>query len=156
MPEKWDAYYAPYPECNLLFRDGILEAAQTVPASPYTITFATAATTSYQVGQNYDVTVKTLPAEPRLAQGTVQAKKKRIVQVDAIVHETQDMTINGKLVSFRNLGASVLDTAVQEFTGTKTVHGILGFSGTGQITISQSVPLKMTLLGIEYHMSVGN
>ena len=25
MPEKWDAYYAPYPECNLLFRDGILE-----------------------------------------------------------------------------------------------------------------------------------
>ena len=72
------------------------------------------------------------------------------------MHETQDMTINGKLVSFRNLGAGVLDTAVQEFTGTKTVHGILGFSGTGQITISQSVPLKMTLLGIEYHMSVGN
>lgn len=142
-------------EVNII-RDGILETAQTVPASPYTITFATAATTSYQVGQNYDVTIKTLPAEPRLAQGTVQAKKKRIVQVDAIVHETQDMTINGKLVSFRNLGASVLDTAVQEFTGTKTVHGILGFSGTGQITISQSVPLKMTLLGIEYHMSVGN
>ena len=139
-----------------VIRDGILEAAQTVPASPYTITFATASTTSYQVGQNYDVTVKTLPAEPRLAQGTVQAKKKRIVQVDAIVHETQDMTINGKLVSFRNLGTGVLDTAVQEFTGTKTVHGVLGFSGTGQITISQSVPLKMTLLGIEYHMSVGN
>ena len=26
-PEKWDAYYAPYPECNLLFRNGILEVA---------------------------------------------------------------------------------------------------------------------------------
>jgi hypothetical protein len=25
VPERWDAYYAPYPECNLLFRDGILE-----------------------------------------------------------------------------------------------------------------------------------
>ena len=23
--EKWDAYYAPYPKCSLLFRDGILE-----------------------------------------------------------------------------------------------------------------------------------
>ena len=93
---------------------------------------------------------------PKGLYANIQAKKKRIVQVDAIVHETQDMTINGKLVSFRNLGTGVLDTAVQEFTGTKTVHGILGFSGTGQITISQSVPLKMTLLGIEYHMSVGN
>lgn len=139
-----------------IIRDGVLEPAQTVPASPYTITFETASTASFEVGQNYDVTVKTLPAEPKLAQGTIQSKKKRIVQVDAIVHETQNMTINGKLVPFRNLGSNVLDSSVEEFTGTKTLHGVLGFSGTGQITISQSVPLKMTLLGIEYHMSVGN
>ena len=125
-----------------IIRDGVVEAAQVVPASPYTITFDTAATTSYQVGQNFTVTVKTLPAEPQLAQGTVQAKKKRIIQVDAIVHETQNMSINGKLVSFRNFGESVLDSSVEEFTGTKTMHGLLGFSGTGQITISQTVPLK--------------
>ena len=139
-----------------IIRDGVLESAQTVPASPYTVTFATASTTSYQVGQNYTVTVKTLPAEPQLAQGTVQAKKKRIMQVDAIVFETQNLTVNDKLVPFRNFGVAVLDDAVPEFTGTKTVHGMLGFSGTGQITLSQSVPLKMTVLGIEYHMSVGN
>jgi len=139
-----------------IIRDGVVEAAQVVPASPYTITFDTAATTSYQVGQNFTVTVKTLPAEPQLAQGTVQAKKKRIIQVDAIVHETQNMSINGKLVSFRNFGESVLDSSVEEFTGTKTMHGLLGFSGTGQITISQTVPLKMTVLGLEYHLSVGN
>tara|TARA_B100000925_G_C22003664_1_gene472529 strand:+ start:2413 stop:2790 length:378 start_codon:yes stop_codon:yes gene_type:complete len=24
-PSKWDCYYAPYPECRLLFRNGILE-----------------------------------------------------------------------------------------------------------------------------------
>lgn len=137
-----------------IIRDGIVEPSQTTP--PYTVTFETAATTSYQVGLNYTVTVKTMPAEPQLAQGSVQAKKKRIVQVDAIVYETQNMTINDKLVSFRNFGESVLDSAVQEFTGTKTMHGLLGFSGTGQITISQTVPLKMTVLGIEYHMSVGN
>lgn len=139
-----------------IIRDGIVEPTQTVGSSPYTITFETAATSSYQVGQNYTVTVKTLPAEPQLAQGSVQAKKKRIMQVDAIVYETQNMTVNGKLVSFRNFGEDVLDSAVPEYTGTKTVHGMLGFSGTGQITISQSVPLKMTVLGIEYHMSVGN
>ena len=137
-------------------RDGVLEPSQTVPASPFTITFGTAASSSYQVGMNYDVTIKTMPAEPKLAAGTVQGVNKRIVQVDAIVHETQNMTINGKLVPFRKFGSGVLGAPVQEFTGTKTVHGLLGFSNTGQITVSQSVPLKMTLLGLEYKMSVGN
>ena len=139
-----------------IVRDGVLEASQTVPASPHTVTFATAATSSHQVGLNYDITIKTMPAEPRLPQGTVQGINKRIVQVDAIVHETQNMSINGKLVPFRKFGTSVLGQPVQEFTGTKTVHGLLGFSNTGQITITQSVPLKMTVLGLEYRMSVGN
>lgn len=139
-----------------IVRDGVLEPSQTVPASPHTITFGTAATSSFQVGLNYDITIKTMPAEPALPQGTVQGVNKRIVQVDAIVHETQNMTINGKPVAFRQFGSSVLGQPVQEFTGTKTVHGLLGFSNTGQITISQSVPLKMTVLGIEYRMSVGN
>ena len=139
-----------------IVRDGVLEPSQTVPASPYTIAFGTAATSSHQVGLNYDITIKTMPAEPALPQGTIQGINKRIVQVDAIVHETQNMTINGKPVAFRQFGASVLGQPVQEFTGTKTVHGLLGFSNTGQITISQSVPLKMTVLGIEYRMSVGN
>lgn len=139
-----------------IIRDGVLEDAQTVPASPHTVTFDTAASSSHQVGLNYDVTIKTMPAEPKLPQGTVQGINKRIVQVDAIVHETQNMSINGKLVPFRKFGTGVLGQPVQEFTGTKTVHGLLGFSNTGQITITQSVPLKMTVLGIEYRMSVGN
>ena len=139
-----------------IVRDGVLEASQTVPASPHTVTFATAATSSHQVGLDYSVTLKTMPAEPKLPQGTVQGVNKRIVQVDAIVHKTQNMSINGKLVLFRKFGTSVLGQPVQEFTGTKTVHGLLGFSNTGQITITQSVPLKMTVLGIEYRMSVGN
>ena len=139
-----------------IIRDGVLEDAQTVPASPHTVTFDTAASSSHQVGLNYDVTIKTMPAEPKLPQGTVQGVNKRIVQVDAIVHETQNMSINGKLVPFRKFGTGVLGQPVQEFTGTKTVHGLLGFSNTGQITITQSVPLKMTVLGIEYRMSVGN
>ncbi len=139
-----------------IVRDGVLEPSQTVPASPHTVTFATAATSSHQVGLDYNVTLKTMPAEPRLPQGTVQGVNKRIVQVDAIVHKTQNMSINGKLVPFRQFGTGVLGQPVQEFTGTKTVHGLLGFSNTGQITITQSVPLKMTVLGIEYRMSVGN
>ena len=143
-------------ETVAVIRDGVIEPSQVVPASPYTITFASPATTSYQVGLDYTVTAKTMPAEPVLSSGSVQEFKKRISQVDAIVNNTQDMTVNGKQVPFRNFGVDVLDSAVEPFTGVKTVHGILGYSGTGQITISQSVPLAMTVLGLEYRLSVGN
>ena len=139
-----------------IIRDGVLEPEQVVPASPYTITFASPATSSYQVGLNYTVTARTMPAEPVLSSGSVQGFKKRIIQVDAIVNSTKDMTINGKQISFRNFGEDVLDSPVEPFTGIKTVHGLLGYSGTGQITISQNVPLEMIVLGLEYRLSVGN
>lgn len=137
-------------------RDGIVETTQTVPASPYTITFASAATTDFQVGLEYTVQAKTMPTEPVLGSGSVQGVKKRIVQVDALLNETKDLVINGKQISFRNLGVGVLDKPVQAFTGLKTAHGILGYSATGQITLTQNVPLPMTVLGLEYKLSVGN
>lgn len=139
-----------------IVRDGVVEPVQTVPASPYTITFAAAATTDYQVGLEYTVQAKTMPTEPVLQSGSVQGFKKRIVQVDAIVNDTKDLVINGKQISFRNFGEDVLDTAIQPFTGLKTAHGILGYSATGQITITQNVPLPMTVLGLEYKLSVGS
>jgi hypothetical protein len=138
-----------------IIRDGFVESVQTVPASPYTITFANAATASYQVGLNFTVTAITMPAEPKLASGSVQGVQKRILQVDALVYESQSMSINGQVVPFVQFGTEVLDTPIDQFTGTKTVHGLLGFSRTGQITITQTVPLQLTLLGLEYRMSVG-
>lgn len=139
-----------------IVRDGVVEPVQTVPATPFTITFASAATSEYQVGLDYTVTVKTMPTEPVLQSGSVQGVRKRIVQVDAIVNQTKDLVINGKQISFRNFGEDVLDTAIEGFTGVKTAHGILGYSATGQITLTQTVPLPMTVLGLEYKMSVGN
>ena len=138
-----------------IVRDNVVEPTQTVPASPFTITFATAATSSYQVGLDYTVSAKTMPTEPTLSTGSVQGVKKRIVQIDALLHETKNLSLNGKQISFRNFGEDVLDTAVQPFTGLKTAHGILGYSATGQITITQTVPLPMTVLGLEYKLSVG-
>ena len=139
-----------------IVRDGVVEPTQTVPASPFTITFANAATSDFQVGLEYTVQAKTMPTEPVLGSGSVQGVKKRIVQVDALLNETKDLVINGKQISFRNFGTGVLDTPVQAFTGLKTAHGILGYSATGQITLTQNVPLPMTVLGLEYKLSVGN
>jgi len=138
-----------------VIRDGVVEAEQTVPASPFTITFAEAATASYQVGLNYSTEIKTLPVEPRLQSGSLRGFKKRIFEVNAEIFETQSMTIGGKEVAFRQFDTDMLDAAVPEFTGIKTLHGILGYTYEGQITIGQSVPLKMTVLGIDYKISAG-
>lgn len=139
-----------------IVRDGVVEPTQTVPVSPFTITFEKASLTDFQVGLEYTVQAKTMPTEPVLGSGSVQGVKKRVVQVDALLNETKDLVINGKQISFRNFGVNILDTPIQAFTGLKTAHGILGYSATGQITLTQNVPLPMTVLGLEYKLSVGN
>lgn len=138
-----------------IIRDGIVEPDQTVPASPFTVTFATAASTSHEVGLNFTPEVKTLPVEPNLPSGSLKGFKKRIFEVNAELFETQSLTIDSKLIAFRQFGANVFGSAVPEYTGIKTLHGLLGYTYDGQITIGQEVPLKMTLLGIDYKVSIG-
>lgn len=138
-----------------IIRDGVVEPTQVVGASPSTVTFASAATSTHQVGLNFTPTMKTLPVEPRLPSGSLKGFKKRIFEVNAELFETQSLLINGSLIPFRSFGTNVLNSSVQEFTGIKTINGMLGYSYDGQITITQEVPLKMSVLGIEYKVSVG-
>jgi hypothetical protein len=95
-----------------------------------------------------------MPVELKISAGTRIGFQKRIVEVNAIVFESQHMIINGVEVPFREFGAQILDEAIDEFTGTKTVSGILGYTQDGQITVEQNIPLKLTLLGMEFKMSV--
>jgi len=138
-----------------VIRDGIVEPDQVVGISPFTVTFATAASTSHEVGLNFTPEVKTLPVEPNLPSGSIKGFKKRIFEVNAELFETQSLTIDNKLIAFRQFGANVFGSAVPEYTGIKTLHGLLGYTYDGQITIGQEVPLKMALLGIDYKVSVG-
>jgi hypothetical protein len=138
-----------------IIRDGIVEPTQVVGASPHTVTFVSAATASFQVGLNFTPTIKTLPVEPNLPSGSLKGFKKRIFEVNAELFETQSLSINGSLIPFRSFGTNVLNSSVQDFTGIKTINGMLGYSYDGQITVTQDVPLKMSVLGIEYKVSVG-
>ena len=138
-----------------IIRDGIVEDNQTVPASPYTVTFATAAASSYQVGLDFTVELKTLPVEPKLASGSLKGFKKRIFEINAEVFETQNITIDGKDISFSTFDVDVFGSAITEHTGLKTLRGVLGYSYEGQINIGQSKPLKMTLLTLDYKLSAG-
>lgn len=132
--------------------DGAVQANQVVPGGG-TVTFPRAAASSYQVGLDYPVRAVTMPTELRLQVGSRLGFKKRIVEVNALVKDTQHMKINGTTIAFRNYDTQMLDQPVQPFTGTKTLHGILGYTQEGKITIEQDIPLKMTLLGMEYKVA---
>lgn len=127
-------------------------------SSPYTVTFSRDALESFVIGLGYDVEIKTMPVEPRMAQGSVIGVNKRVLQTDALVYESQNMSINGKVVPFLDLEniPGSLSTRVLKYTGLKTLHGLLGFNKTGQITVTQSAPLSLNLLGIEYRVSIGD
>jgi len=133
--------------------DGIIHADKTVTSNA--VAFNRASVTGYEVGLNYSVEIKTMPVEPQLQTGSLRGFKKRILEVNAEVFETQAMTVNSQQVQFRQFGQNNLDTAVQNFTGVKTVGPLLGFDKEGQITITQSVPLDMTVLALDYKISVG-
>jgi len=133
--------------------DGAVQASQTVGVGG-TLTFSRSSVTSYQIGIDYSVRAVTMPAELKLPSGSRLGFRKRIVEVNALVKDTQHLKINSIVVPFRAFGAGILDEAIQEYTGTKTVGGILGYTQEGKITIEQDDPLKMTLLGLEYKIAV--
>ena len=132
--------------------DGNVLANETVSSG--SVTFDRASTTSYEVGLPFNVTVKTLPIEPRISAGVRTGYRKRILEVNALLYETQHLKINNVLVPIRTLDTDgVLDESTPLFTGTKVINGLLGYSKDGQITVTQELPLRLTLLGLEFKMS---
>lgn len=132
--------------------DGVPQSNETVSSG--SITFDRASTTSYEVGLPITVYVKTLPVEIKLQTGNRVSFKKRIVEVNAVVNDTQHLNINNNPVPFRLFDNPLLDLPVPEFTGIKRVNGVLGYSREASIEVSQNLPLKMNLLGLDYRVAV--
>ena len=133
--------------------DGNVQADKTVQTG--VVTFDRSSASNYEIGLPFAISIVTMPVEPRLQSGSIKGFKKRILEVNAEVHDSQAMTVNGQLVAFRQFGEDVLDSSVQKFTGIKKVGPLLGFTDEGTITVSQSVPLDLNLLALDYKLSVG-
>lgn len=133
--------------------DDVLLADRTVAAGE--IILSRPATDYAEIGLDYAMTVQTMPVETRLPSGNILGSKKRIVEVTLIVSETQNLTVNGREVSFRRFNDFQLGGGQTSFTGTKYTGPILGFSLDASITLSQTAPLFATVLGLEYKVSVG-
>ena len=133
--------------------DGVPQSNETVSGGG-SVTFDRASTVSYEVGLPITVYVKTMPVEVKLQTGTRVGFKKRIVEANVIVNNTQHLNINNQPVPFQNFDNPLLDIAIAPFTGIKRLNGIRGYTRDAVIEITQTLPLKMTLLGLEYKVAV--
>jgi hypothetical protein len=133
--------------------DGVPQGNEVVSGTG-TVTFDRASVFSYEVGLPFTVYAKTMPAEIQLQTGSRVSFKKRIVEISAVVKDTQELEINNQPVAFRLMDNPLLDEPVPTFTGIKRVNGVLGYDREQAIEISQTLPLKMTLLGLDYRIAV--
>jgi len=133
--------------------DGVPQSDETVSGGG-SVTFDRASTVSYEVGLPITVYIKTMPVEIKLQTGSRVSFKKRIVEISAVLEETQNLVINNQPVAFRLLDNPLLDDPEPIFTGIKRVNGVLGYSREQAIEVSQNLPLKMNLLGLDYRVAV--
>jgi hypothetical protein len=138
-------------ELNVI-ADGNVLANETVSSG--SVTFDRASVSSYEVGLPFTVEVTTNPVEKDIGTGTRLGFKKRIVEINAVLHETQHIIINNVLVPIRQFDtAGTLDNPTIDYTGIKTLYGKRGYSKEATVSVTQEYPLKMTLLGLEYKVS---
>jgi hypothetical protein len=133
--------------------DGVPQSNETVSGSG-AVTFDRESVTSYEVGLPITVYVKTMPVEVKLQTGSRVSMKKRIVEISAVLEDTQHCILNDNEVAFRLLDNPLLDDPVPTFTGIKRVNGVLGYSREQSIEVSQNLPLKMNLLGLDFRVAV--
>ena len=98
------------------------------------------------VGLGFVSTLKTLRVEAGGQAGTSQGRKKRYNEVMVRLLNTVGVTINGDQLPFRT-SSTPMGTNIPQFTGDKRVTN-LGWDRDGQITVEQTQPLPMTILGI--------
>lgn len=132
--------------------DGVPQSNETVSSG--SVTFDRPSITSYEVGLPITVYAKTMPVELQLQTGSRMSIRKRIAKIAAVVKDTQQLILNDQPVAFRLMDNPLLDLPVPTFTGIKDVDGILGYEKEQAIEIRQTLPLKMTLLGIDYRVAV--
>lgn len=115
------------------------------------VTIGRDAEESAEFGLDYEIDVKDLPPEVQQI-GTAVSLKKNISEIALELYETQNITVNGRDISFIGFGpaggGSPLDVKPPKFTGLKRLKGWLGWDFKGQISISQARPGPMTVLAM--------
>lgn len=98
--------------------------------------------------------VRTLPPETQLNDGTMSGRKRRIVNVGLMLHETTGLIVQGNRIPFQQFGSNLLDQPVPIFTGRKHLKALLGWSYDGKIAMGDNIPTRATIIQLSYAVSV--
>ena len=120
---------------------------QTIASGSLTITLpSTSGYQNVEIGLGYISKIVTLKIEKPTEAGTSQNRPKRFNEIAVRLDKSVGVTINGDQIPFRT-SSSAMGQNIEEFTGDKRVTNA-GWDRNGQITIEQTQPLPMTVLGI--------
>ncbi len=98
------------------------------------------------IGLDYNITVETLPQDARLQAGVLTGMPRKIGKAVLELSTTYNVTINSNQVL---IGSNPNDSTsgLQSLTGKREVH-TLGYEKDPTLTVSQTAPLPMRVLGI--------
>jgi len=95
-----------------------------------------------------------MPIEVELSDGTSVGKKKRVIEVTAMLHETSHLEVKKNKITIRKLGIDPLATPVPKISANLTSQGLLGWADEVEVSVGQTLSLPMTLLGLAYKVKV--
>ena len=106
----------------------------------------TTATSSADIGLNYDITLHTLPIDATIQNGQLTGYPRKIAKAVVELSSTYNMKVNTNDVILTDV---TLNTSggLTSFTGKKEVY-FLGYNLEPNLEITQSAPVPMRLLGL--------
>lgn len=105
-------------------------------------------------GLGYDATVIAQAPDVGTAEGTSQGQAMSTHKISVRLLNTIGMTVQGEEVPFRALGESVLDMAIEPFTGLKDVTDIGWQDGESAIEVTQTQGYPFTVLAVIRSMTI--
>lgn len=125
--------------------DGIPQSPQEVTGGQITLQRTA---TAVEIGLPISMRIRMLPPEVGGGSGSGKGAEIRVHEAIVQVLDTIGLTINGEQVPFRTLDSAILDTAIEPFTGTKSVKALGWERGGGRVEITHDDPLPAHVLSV--------
>ncbi len=100
------------------------------------------------------VYIELMPIEVDLQDGSSVGKKKRVIEATVMLYNTSHVEVRKNKVSIRKLNIDKLDNPVPKRSENLTINGLLGWDDEITLSIGQTIPLPMQLLGVAYKVRV--
>jgi len=100
------------------------------------------------------VYIELMPIEVDLAEGSSVGNKKRVIEATVLLYETSHIEVRRNKIPIRRLDIDHLNEPVPKRTENLTIKGLLGWDDEITISVGQTLPLPMQLLGLAYKVRV--